>query len=111
MYLNSKLKNFKKRYSRTNLGLVSYNKRFLCAGGVSAPGSVHDSRLIKSSSIFECIMNVDAIPKNTFSLGDFFKVRLVTIGDSAIPSYTWLLKCYETTQDNQKRHLNSKLRD
>ena len=35
VYLNSKLKNnfsFKKRYSRTNLGLVSYNKRFLYAG-------------------------------------------------------------------------------
>ena len=55
VYLNSKLKNnfsFKKRYSRTNLGLVSYNKRFLYVG-VSAPGSFHDSRLLKSSSIFE----------------------------------------------------------
>ena len=33
---------------------MSYNKRFLYAG-VSAPGSVHDSRarLLKSSSIFE----------------------------------------------------------
>ena len=56
VYLNSKLKNnfsFKKHYSRTNLGLVSYNKRFLYAGGVSSPGNVHDSRLLKSSSIFE----------------------------------------------------------
>ena len=56
--LNSKFKknnfSFKKRYSRTNLGLMSYNKRILYAG-VSAPGSVHDSgaRLLKSSSIFE----------------------------------------------------------
>ena len=88
---------------------MSYNKRFLYAG-VSAPGSVHDSRLIKSSSIFERIMNGDAIPKSTFSLGDFVEVPLVTIGDSAFPSYTWLLKCYnESTRDNQKRNFNSKL--
>ena len=54
VYVNLKLKNnfsLKKRYSRTNLGLVSYNKRILYAG-VSAPGSVHDYRLLKSSSIF-----------------------------------------------------------
>ena len=43
-------------------------------------------------------------------MGDFVKVPLVTIGDSAFPSYTWLLKCYnEGTRDNQKRHFNSKL--
>ena len=88
---------------------MSYNKRFLYAG-VSTPGSVHDSRLLKSSSIFECIMNGDAIPKNTFFVGDFLEVPLVTIGDIALPSYTWLLKCYnESARD--KRHINSKLWD
>ena len=35
----------------TNLGLVSYNKIFLYAV-VGAPGSAHDSRLLKESSIF-----------------------------------------------------------
>ena len=61
--------------------------------------------LLKSSSIFECIMNGDATPKNTFSVGDFGKVPLVTISDSAFLSYMWLPKCYnENTQDNQKRH-------
>ena len=35
----------------TNLDLVSYNKMFLYAV-VGAPGSAHDSRLLKESSIF-----------------------------------------------------------
>ena len=53
VYLNSKLKNnfsFKKRYSRTNLGLVSCNKRFLCVG-VSTPGSER----VFFAAIFVCV--------------------------------------------------------
>ena len=53
-HISCNLKNFfsfKKRYSITNMGLVGANKRFLCAG-VGAPGSVHDSTLFQSSSIF-----------------------------------------------------------
>ena len=54
IYISLKLKSFfsfKKRYSMTNLDLVSYNKMFLYAV-VGAPGSAHDSRLLKESSIF-----------------------------------------------------------
>ena len=36
----------KKRYRVSNMGLVSYNKRFLHTA-VGAPGSTHDSRLLK----------------------------------------------------------------
>ena len=34
-----------------NLGLIGYNKRFLYAA-VGAPGSTHDARLLKESSIY-----------------------------------------------------------
>ena len=54
VYINSQLKNyfsFKKRYSMMNLGLIGYNKRFLYAA-VGAPGSNHDARLLKESSIY-----------------------------------------------------------
>ena len=47
VYVSSKLKScfsFKKRYCMSNLGLVSYNKKFLyCA--VGAPGSTHATQL------------------------------------------------------------------
>ena len=43
-------------------------------------------------------MNGDAIPKNTFSVGDVVEVPIVTIGDSAFPSYTWLPKCYNLSR-------------
>ena len=43
--------NCNKRYSVTNKGLIAAHKIFLWAG-VSAPGSVYDSTLLQSSSIF-----------------------------------------------------------
>ena len=53
---------FKKRYCRTNLGMMSYNQHFLYAG-VSTPGSVHDSRArlwknferVFFAAIFACV--------------------------------------------------------
>ena len=54
VYINNQLKNyfsFKKRCSMMNLGLIGYNKRFLYAA-VGAPGSTHDARLLKESSIY-----------------------------------------------------------
>ena len=64
VYINSQLKNhfsFKERYSMTNLGLIGYNKRFLYAA-VGAPGSTHDARLLKDSSIYSDIINGNVIP-------------------------------------------------
>ena len=60
VYINSQLKNyfsFKKRYSMTNLGLIGCNKRFLYTVG-GAPGSTHDAKLLKESSIYSDIINV-----------------------------------------------------
>ena len=54
VYVSTKLKNyfsFKKRYSVSSMGFIASNKRFLWAA-VGAPGSVHDSRLLKSRDLF-----------------------------------------------------------
>ena len=60
VYLSTRLKqyfSFKKRYTVTNMGLISYNKRFLYAA-VGAPGSTHDSRLLKNCSLYKKILRV-----------------------------------------------------
>ena len=54
VYVSTKLKNyfsFKRRYSVSSMGFIGSNKTFLWAA-VGAPGSVHDSRLLKSCDLF-----------------------------------------------------------
>ena len=85
----------------TNLGLVGYNKRFLYAS-VGAPGSTHDTRLLKESSIFHQILKGDVLLDRVISLGDFGYVPLVTIGDSAFPQFSWLIKGYNEKRDKQQ---------
>ena len=70
----------------TNLGLVGYNKRFLYAA-VGAPGSTHDARLLKESSVFHKILKGDILPDRVISLGDFGYVPLVTVGDGTFPVF------------------------
>ena len=53
-----------------NLGLVSYNKRFLYAA-VGTPGSTDDARLLKSASIYGDIINGLVIPDRKMALGNF----------------------------------------
>ena len=45
----------------TSLSLIGYNKRILYAA-VVAPGSTHDARLLKESSIYSDIINGNVIP-------------------------------------------------
>ena len=113
VYITSKLKNFfsfKKQYTITNLGLVSYNRRFLYAA-VGAPGSTHDARLLRYTSLYREIMDGGGIPNKHIRLGDFGNIPLVTIGDSAYPSFPWLLKMYNesTTTDHQHKYFNKRL--
>ena len=55
-------------------------------------------------------MKGGAIPRKTLNLGDFGEIPLVTIGDSAFPSYPWLLKCYsDKCKEQQQRYFNVKL--
>ena len=70
VYISSNLKkkfNFKKRYCVTNKGLIAANKRFLWTG-VGAPGSVHDSTLLQSSTIFYEIESGHVLPHNVLIL-------------------------------------------
>ena len=55
VYVSSKLTSFysfKKRYSMSNLGLAGY---LYC--GFGAPGSMHDSRMLRSTSLYEKIIS------------------------------------------------------
>ena len=90
IYFGIKLKNhfsFKKRYSISNMGLVSHNKRFLAAT-VNAPGSTHDARLLRHTSVFSDIVSGRALPDKSINLGnEYGEIPLVTIGDNAFPRY------------------------
>ena len=112
VHVNSQLKSnfsFKKKYTVNNLALTSYNKRFLYAA-VGAPGSTHDARMLKESSFFDEILSGRALPDRKINLGDYGDIPLVTIGDSAFPRFSWLLKCYnENTRDPKQRYYNKSL--
>ena len=114
VFIGSNLKNhysFKKRYSVSNMGLVSYNKRFLAAC-VDAPGSTHDSRLLQHTKIFNEIVAGRVLPNRGIDLGERGEIPLVTVGDCAFPRHSWLLKPYpDTPSNNEKKKLfNIKLR-
>ena len=92
-----------------NLALTSYNKRFLYAA-IGAPGSTHDARMLKESSFFDEVFTGRSLPDQKINLGDFGDIPLVTIGDSAFPSFSWLIKCCnENTRDPQQRYFNKML--
>ena len=82
-----------------NLALTSCSKRFLYAE-IGAPGSTHDARTLKESSFFDEVLSGRALPDQKINLGGFGDIPLVTIGDSAFPRFSWLIKCYnENTRD------------
>ena len=96
VFIGSKLKkrSFKKRYSVSNMGLISYNKRFLAAC-LDASGSTHDSRLLRHTKAFIDIIDGKTLPDMAINLGEKYgKIPLVTIGDCAFPRHSWLLKLY-----------------
>ena len=65
----------------SNLGLVSYNKKFpYCA--VRGPGSTHDARMLRNSAIYQKIVTGHAIYDRATDLGEHGKIPLVTVGDS-----------------------------
>ena len=78
---------------------------------MGGPGSTHDARLLKESSIYSDIINGIVIPDRVVELGDFDEIILVTIGDSVFPQFAWLIKAYnKNTRDNQKKYFNKRLR-
>ena len=77
---------------------------------MGAPGSTHDARLLKESSIYSDIINGNVIQDRVVQLRDFGETLLVTTGDSAFPQFAWLIKAYnENTRDNQKKYFNKRL--
>ena len=89
-----------------NLALPSYNKRLLYAA-VGALGSTHGARMLKESPFFDEVLSGRELPDRKINLGDFGDIPLVTIGDSAFPSFSWLIKCCnENTRDPQQRYFN-----
>ena len=113
VHVSTGLKNhysFKNRYTITNMGLIGYNKRFL-ALTAGAPGSTHDARLLRRSKAFTDIVSGNALPDKAIILSeDIGDIPLITIGDSAFPRYSWLLKMFnENTQDPKEKYFNKKL--
>ena len=112
VYISTKLKNFysfKKRYSVTNMGFIGHNKRFMWAA-VGAPGSTHDSRLLKNCNIYSDINNGHVLPNKSLSLNSYGKIPFTTVGDSAFPSHPWLLKPYkECTRVPKQKYFNKRL--
>lgn len=109
VHVASHLKNyfsFKNKYTVTSMGLVGYNKRFLHLT-TGAPGSTHDARLLRHTSLFRDITNGAGIPNKCINLGEAGEIPLVTIGDSAFPRLQWLVKGYnENTRDEKERYFN-----
>ena len=77
VYVNTKLKNFysfKKRYSVSSMGFIGSNKRFLWAV-VGMPGSTHDSRLLKSCSLYNEIQNKQVFSNATVDLEEHDEIH------------------------------------
>ena len=77
---------FKNKYTITSMGLVGCNKRFLHLT-TGAPGSTHDARLLRHTALYKEISKGMGIPNKSLYLGENGFIPLVTIGDSAFPSY------------------------
>ena len=112
VYVSTTMKNFysyKKRYSVTNMGFIGYNKRFMWAA-VGAPGSTHDSRLLKNCEIYSQFEERHVLPNRSLNLYPRGEIPLTTVGDSAFPNRPWLLKPYkEGTRVPLERYFNLRL--
>ena len=112
VYVSSKLKpyfSFKRRCRMSNLGLVSYNKKFLyCA--VGAPGSTCDARMLRNSTVYQIIVTGHAIPDRVIDLGEHGKIPLVTVGDTAFQKHALLIKVLRKyTSDKREKYFYKKL--
>ena len=107
IYTTTKLKqyySFKKRYFVSNM-----EKRFLYTA-VGAPGSTHDSRLLRNTRLCQQLSEGEIFLNKCLHLGHSGEIPLVTIGGSTFPQHSWLLKAHkEDTKVDKERYFNKKL--
>ena len=92
---------FKKRYSVSSMGFIASNKRFLWAA-VGAPGSTHDSRLLRNCPLYKKIQKGNVFPNNLLHLRNYGSIPVTTVGNSAFPRHTLMKPYNENTTDLQK---------
>ena len=63
--------------------LIGHNKRFLHLM-TGAPGSTHDARLLRYTTLFRQIENDGAIPNKIIDLGEAGEIPLVTLEETAL---------------------------
>jgi len=91
------------------MGFIVYNKRFMWAA-VGAPGSTHDSRLLRSCGIYSEIESGQVILSRSLNLDPYDEIPFTTVGDSAFPNHFWFLKPYkEGTRVTNQRYFNRRL--
>ena len=72
--------------------------------------STHDATWSKSASINSHIINGLVVPDRKIALGNFGEIPLVTVGDSAFPRFSWLIKSYnENNTNKQQKYFNKRL--
>ena len=59
------------------------------------PGSTHGSQLLKNTRSYQQLSGGEIFPDKCLHLGHSGEIPLVTIGDSACPQHSWLLKAYK----------------
>ena len=72
-----------------SLGLKSYNKSFLCTA-VRAPASSHDVRMLKSTLLYQSVLNAEIFLRKAMTLEGRNNIPFVTIGDVVFPRHTWI---------------------
>ena len=55
----------------------------------------HDSRLLRSCGVYSEIESGQELPNRSLILDTYGKIPFTTVGDSASPSHSWLLKSYK----------------
>ena len=63
---------FKSKHTITSMGLITHNKRFLHLT-TDAPGSTHDARLLRYSTLFEGIQSGGGIPNKSIIFRRFWR--------------------------------------
>lgn len=87
----------KQRYSIGCQAVCDGNLRFL---SVSAgyPGSVHDSRILRNSWLFQEANNESILAAPIFHLNENIGLKPYLVGDAAYPLFSWLIKPFQQTK-------------